>query len=271
MMKFILLSFVLVTNLFAHEALTTNDHADVVKKATELSARYGAGRVLVVFDIDNTLMKARQPLGSDQWFEWQADAIAKATPEAAFKTFDELLDAQANFYQLSKMDLTQSDLPQLVASIKAQGNSIFLLTSRGPGLRSVTERELKRNGLAFGDKTIMRGIPEEIVEAPFKQPVSFMNGIFMTSGHHKGEALAYLVKKSGKSFDAIVFADDLEKHTKRVGETFAASSQPEVVTFRYGKVDPEVANFRSSSKESINTQTKAIVNTVNTVFGSKKK
>ncbi len=258
-MKFLLLSFLLISHVFAHEALTTNNHSDVVKKASELAGRYGSSRVLVVFDIDNTLLKARQPLGSDQWFEWQADAIAKKTPDAVFATFDELLEAQANLYQLSKMSLTQQDLPALVATLKSNGHSIFLLTSRGPNLRNVTERELSRNGLSFGDKTIMKGIPEDFIEVPFKQKVSFQNGIFMTAGHHKGEALAYLVKKSNKSFDAIVFADDLEKHTKRVGETFAASNKPEVVTFRYGHEDANVLNFRNSSKASINADTKNLV------------
>lgn len=265
-MKFLLLSFLFVTQLFAHETLTTNDHADVVKKATELSARYGAEKVLVVFDIDNTLMRARQPLGSDQWFEWQADAIAKKTPEAAFATFDDLLDAQANMYSMSKMDLTQANLPELVAQLKKNGHSIFLLTSRSPGLRNVTERELIRNGLSFGDKTIMNGIPSEFLEAPFKMNVSFQNGIFMTAGHHKGEALQYLVKKSGKSFDAIVFADDLEKHTIRVGQTFSVASQPEVVTFRYGREDQNVLNFRNSNKAGINAATKSLVNHYKMLF-----
>ncbi|MFL5783837.1 MAG: DUF2608 domain-containing protein [Bacteriovoracaceae bacterium] len=266
MLKFFLLSFILVTNLWAHEALTTNNHADVVNKAAELGKRYGADRVLVVFDIDNTLLTARQQLGSDQWFEWQSDAIARKTPEAAFTTFDELLEAQANFYQLSKMELTQPDLPQLVQQLKTNGHSIFLLTSRGPNLRNVTERELTRNGLKFGDKTIMKGIAEEFMEPPFKMNVSFQNGIFMTAGHHKGEALQYLVKKSGRTFDAIVFADDLEKHTTRVGQTFANSSQPEVVTFRYGRIDSTVSDFRSSPKEEINATTRSLVDHYKTVF-----
>jgi hypothetical protein len=266
MMKLLILSFVLMTQVFAHEALQTNDHNDVVKKATELSARYGSSRVLVVFDIDNTLLKARQPLGSDQWFEWQADAIAKKTPEASFASFDDLLAAQANFYQLSKMDLTQPELPALVDTLKKNGNTIFLLTSRDPSLRNVTERELKRNGLFFGDQTIMRGIPEDILEAPFKQRVSFMNGIFMTAGHHKGEALAYILKKSGKTYDAIVFADDTEKHTIRVGQTFSASNSPEVITYRYGHEDENVLNFRNSSKESINAATKGFLELSQSLF-----
>lgn len=266
MMKLILLSFLFVFQVSAHEALTTDNHADVVKKATELSAKYGAQKVLVVFDIDNTLLKARQPLGSDQWFEWQSDAIAKKTPEAAFATFDDLLDAQANFYAMSKMDLTQPDLPQLVAALKQNGHTIFLLTSRSPSLRNVTERELLRNGLSFGDQTIMPGIPNEFLEAPFKMNVSFMNGIFMTAGHHKGEALAYLVKKSGKDFDAIVFADDLVKHTTRVGQTFAASERPEVITFRYGHEDANVLEFRNMPKEKINEDTKALVDHYKSIF-----
>lgn len=265
MLKIFLL-LALVTNLWAHESLQTNDHKAVVSKVAELRARYGADRVLVVFDIDNTLMKARQDLGSDQWFEWQAAAVANRTAEALFASFDELLKAQADFYQLSKMDLTQPDLPALINSMKKNGHSVFLLTSRGPDLRNVTERELSRNGIDVSDKTIMKGIPQQFLEAPFKQKVSFMNGIFMTAGHHKGEALDYLVKKSRRSFDAIVFTDDLEKHTTRVGQTFSVSNRPEVVTFRYGRVDSEVARFKASEKSQINATARKLMDSYQAVF-----
>jgi hypothetical protein len=266
MFNFVLLTFLLVSSSWAHEYLETKTHVDVYNKATELKAKYGARNVLIVFDIDNTLLKAKQSLGSDQWFEWQAEAIKQSSSDASFRTFDELLKAQADFFQLSSMALTEPVLPQAVTALKSSGHQIILLTSRAPDLRSVTERELERNRLLFADSSIMNGIPYQFMEAPFKNKVSFMNGIFMTAGHHKGEALAYLLKKSGKTYKAIIFADDHERHTRRVYETFSNSVNTEIVTFRYSKEDETVAAFKASPKSTINAQARSLIQTSLQIF-----
>jgi hypothetical protein len=251
---------------WGHESLETKTHLDVYKKAAELGQKYGSQKVLVVFDIDNTLLKAKQPLGSDQWFEWQSSAITAASGEALFKTFDELLAVQDNFFQLSSMSLTEENLPLWVAALKKAGHPILLLTSRGPGLRNVTERELEKNNLWFSDSAPLKGVPQTFIEAPFKNKVSYMNGIFMTTGHHKGEALAYLMKKSRRDFKAVVFADDHARHTKRVFETFAPSSEVEVVTYRYGKEDEVVNAFKVGPKEAVNAQAIGLLKAFNKVF-----
>ena len=50
----------------------TNSLAYVVEDAENLAKTHGTERVLVVFDIDNTLMAMEQGLGSDQWYDWQS-------------------------------------------------------------------------------------------------------------------------------------------------------------------------------------------------------
>lgn len=258
-MKFLFLSLLFLANAFAHEYLETATHMDVYGKARELSTRYRPEEVLIVFDIDNTLLKAKQVLGSDQWFEWQAEAIKTAHSDAAFKTFDELLAVQADFFQLSSMALTEPATPNVVKALKGFGHNIVLLTSRGPNLRNVTERELQRNGLWFADKAVGPGLPYEYMEPPFKLKVSYMNGIFMTSGHHKGEALAYLIQKSGRRFKAVIFADDHERHTKRVYETFVNANGPEIITYRYGREDAAVQAFKTSPKSAFKNATVELV------------
>ena len=100
MLNIILFTLLLVSSSWAHEYLETKTHIDVFNKASELRFKYGGKNVLVVFDIDNTLLKANQSLGSDQWFEWQAEAIKLSSIEASFKTFNELLKAQADFFSI---------------------------------------------------------------------------------------------------------------------------------------------------------------------------
>ena len=60
----------------------TDDLVTVTNSALQLADRYGQGQVLVVFDIDNTLLAMEQGLGSDQWYYWQKD-LEKRIPAAS--------------------------------------------------------------------------------------------------------------------------------------------------------------------------------------------
>lgn len=266
MRKILFLFFLLIPTAWASEYLEAMNFDVVDSKLQELRARYGAREVLLVLDIDNTLLRANQGLGSDQWFEWQNEAVKNRSTEASFKSFEDLLWGQAAYFQLSRMSLTEDRLPKLASSILRQGHPTFLLTSRSPDLRNVTERELKRNGLWFANSFPLRGIPHDVVEPPFKNPVSFMNGIFMTSGHHKGEALKYLLRKSGQRFRAIVFVDDHERHTKRVFETFNGAGDVEIFTYRYGHEDARVKAFKNAGKSSYVSQTREFQGLINRLF-----
>jgi hypothetical protein len=60
----------------------TTDLAEVTDNALELARQVGTDRVLVVFDLDNTLLAMEQGLGSDQWYDWQKETALRtlATP-----------------------------------------------------------------------------------------------------------------------------------------------------------------------------------------------
>ena len=49
----------------------TSDLANVTADTLNLIERTDKKNILVVFDIDNTLMAMEQGLGSDQWYDWQ--------------------------------------------------------------------------------------------------------------------------------------------------------------------------------------------------------
>ena len=87
-------------NLFASEALTTDTFRDVSRKVLELNSKYGSKNVLVVFDIDNTVLAMKRDLGSDQWFEWQAGMIFSETEsfQKITSDFEELLKIQNFLY-----------------------------------------------------------------------------------------------------------------------------------------------------------------------------
>ena len=134
--------------LRASELRPTKEFADVVAAVNRYVEKYGAEHVLLVLDIDNTIMAMNQDLGSDHWFEWQ-DYLLKHEPDSPYlvaDSFPELLEVQGILYNLSRMHPPQPEQPMLIAELQNRGISTIILTSRGPEFRVATERELKRCG-----------------------------------------------------------------------------------------------------------------------------
>ena len=252
--------------------LTTANFADVAARTYQEIAAHGATNVLLVVDIDNTILAMDQPLGSDQWYNWQYDFIFRNV-ESEFrvaKDLDELLRIQGILFALGKMHPPEPSQPQLIKAIQKGRCSTIVLTSRGPEFRNATERELKRNGYDFTDSALEiieptrgRFLPydktrpnanglsgKELASLRDPRPISYSAGIMMTAGQHKGYMLRTLLARSRRNFKAIVFADDHSKHTKRVTEAFAGSAIT-TACFHYIREQPNVDAFNEADKQPI--------------------
>jgi len=97
------------------------------------------------------------------------------------------------------------------------------------------------------------------------RPVSFMDGIFMTAGQHKGAMLRTLLWKIDHLFKAILFVDDQRKHCDRVYEAFDTQGV-DVVTIRYGVEDHHVKKFEESNKSQVIEAWKNLKNILSTIF-----
>ena len=273
-----------VDGVFASEQLETDDFHDVAVRATELAEKHGVENVLLVFDVDNTLLATNQDLGSDQWFGWQSKLLKEfpLPKEAVASEFTGLLRAYSLILSLSAMRPTQKELPIIVSGLQSQGFKILVLTSRGVDLRAATQRELVANGFRF-DKSAMPpaiGFPgtfkpyctddieasglsrEEAVAFLAKnanaypvaiessRSVSYSGGLFLTEGQHKGVMLRTLLNRSGRAYRSIVFVDD---HIHNVDRVFAAfkDTDVEVVTYRYSAEDANVRRFLEGKKKSV--------------------
>lgn len=256
------------------ESYTTADFARVVVKSTELAKKYDAENVLVVVDIDNTLLAMNQQLGSDQWFNWQSGLLndSPKSPDLVAADFDGLLEVQGTLFALSKMHPPEPNLPTFMSEIQKLGVKTVVLTSRGYAFRDASERELKRNGYDVASTAIQidevrglfmpfdpelpnaHGLNQSIIEkiAGRLSPVTYSNGIYMTAGQHKGYMLRTLLARAvpKTEYKAIVFVDDHEKHTTRMHEAFA-DSQVHVVTYHYTQEAGNVSNFNASQKRHV--------------------
>jgi len=233
----------------------TANLADVRTDIIELIDQAGKEDVLVVFDIDNTLLAMEQGLGADQWYEWQKDLSNndRCNPDNVGNRFA----VQGALYFVSAMRNTQADGPEQVKAIQDFGVAVIALTSRGMEFELQTFRELRRNGYSFSYTAIG---PPGGYEKPFI-PVKdgrfslYRDGVFLTAGQHKGQMLLALLKKTGTPMPGvIVMIDDKQKNLDAIKETFAPLEIP-VHAWRYSAEDE---NVRSFDPELANDQWKSI-------------
>jgi len=217
--------------------------AAVEQTALDLGTRFGPDRVLLVFDLDNTLLRMNQDFGSDEWFTWQRD-LADGDP-AKIRS---LVEVQDLLFDLSGMHPPEPGLqPRVVAGLQDCGFAAIVLTGRGPEARGATERELSRNGYDFARAAVppRDGYggsfapfdPRNVQAAgfvlpcdrergafPAAQPVSYQNGIMMTAGQDKGLMLRALLDRCGRHYAAVLFVDDSERNLQAVARAFSCTS-----------------------------------------------
>ncbi len=276
-MKYLFLSLALFTQLaLASDALTTDTMKVVFAKIDEKVLTHGKENVLVVFDIDNTILTAQNDLGSDQWYSWQEKIMTQPNcePQCITKDVSKLIEAQGLLFTIGKMRPTEADLPGMIKNLQASGIYVILLTSRGPDFRNVTDTALTKNGMNFASSTFNASAdvastylpydinnieragltPQDVQVAGLKaaRPVTFMNGVYMTAGQNKGAMLKVLLNKYNKNFKAIVFADDHQRHVDRMQAIMGNIS--DVTTYRYSQIDPAVQHFNESDKTQVTEQ-----------------
>lgn len=250
----------------AAEIITTMDMDGLQRRAEQAAVELGPQKVLVVYDLDNTLLAMDQDLGSDQWFDWQSSILSVPSADRVATDIAGLLSVQGKLFALSGMHLTRTEIPAVVQRLRDLKIDQMVLSSRGPEFRESTLRELKRSGLTFSSglpSVTTTYMPFDLNDpekdcltknevAQFKlsspRPVSFGDGIMMTSGLHKGAMLrSFLCPQPGK-YSVILFIDDKTKNTDAVAAAYTDNS-PTMVIYRYAQEDQRVQAFHASDKQ----------------------
>ena len=73
--------FLLANSCFADVVVKeTLTFREVEKVVNEKQLKYGIDEILLVFDIDNTLLTSETDLGGDIWYQWQTGAFPDIQP-----------------------------------------------------------------------------------------------------------------------------------------------------------------------------------------------
>ena len=206
---------------------------------TALNEKYGAGEVLVVLDIDNTILTSTVDLGGDIWYQWQRGKL-NIRPEPDQKVGCLFEDAIGLLYEVVPMRLTEETLPGRIRSWQDGGNTVFALTSRSPKYRAATERELTRAGIDFARASLApEGVTAPVYREMAEREWSYMQGVMMTTGMNKATMLETLLARTGRTFSAIVFVDDTRRHIDDMFAAFRGSDRTEAQIFHFTKVEAE--------------------------------
>lgn len=198
------------------EVCRTEDLKDVERLAQFLPR----ASTLVVFDIDDTVLTAtaERPherfFGSDRWFRWQMD-LPNDNREKIRCLLEDVLPLD---YEAARLRPTQPDAAKIVNRIP---NERMFLTSRSPNYRGGTERELRHVGVAplgliLGKEPALL----EFVDKDTRRPMSYANGIYMTSGADKGRALIQLLGDV-RSYKTVILVDDGGKNIGKMKDALA--------------------------------------------------
>jgi hypothetical protein len=209
----------------------------VASGVAKLNETYGKDKVLIVLDIDNTLLTSSVDLGGDIWYQWQRGKL-QIKPNASQKVTCLFEDTIGLLYELAPMKLTEESVPEIVSAWQKDGNTVMALTSRAPKYRAATERELGRGGLNFeGSALSPKGQEAPVYREIIGRELSYMKGVMMTSGMNKGEMLSYILDKTKRHFKAIVFVDDSEKNIVNVYDKFKPRADIDTNIYHYVNIE----------------------------------
>ena len=249
------------------EADTFDEIAPVV---ANLNSQYGAENVLIVADIDNTLLTSATDLGGDIWYQWQRGKLAvKPTEQQKVSCLFE--DAISLLYELGPMNLTEQQVPALLRNWQSAGNTLLLLTSRAPKNRAATERELLRHGIDVSQAALTPvDNTNPVYREKLEREMSYSRGLMMTTGMNKGTMLEWILNATERQFDAIVFVDDSHTNIENMDNAWQQHNT-DMRIFHYTHVEAERKKLQGQVLTEVQAERMAndyakLIATLNSIF-----
>lgn len=225
-MKTFTVSILLITNLA---------HAEVKELASlndlDRSALKGA---LVVMDIDNTLIRQNQMIGTHQWGDDMREiAIKRGMPEKEAREYQHRLFSEIQ--PLTRVLPVESSTKEFLDFLDTEQIPNFALTARPKYMTQATLRQIKTLNHDFA-----KSFPEQ--NDPHLMDAFLKNGVIFSGDKPKGELLLEIINNSKVRPTKIVFIDDKQYNVDSIEKSLAGSGIV-LESYRYGAADPIVAAY----------------------------
>ncbi len=253
---------------------TLKSFNDLAATVRDLTPQSTPSETLVIFDFDDTLLTTEGLLGSEAWFNWQAQLLIDDPNSDLLvsKNFSGLLKAQNTILAMAAHKPVEASVKATIESLQKDKYFAMVMTSRGPEERSLTQRELKRNGIDFSshaprlrlrqtcevlpydlEKTEAIGISQDL-KAKLKMKVAkkicYENGLFFTEGQHRGVMIKFFTTHVARAVKNIVFINNFSKPLEELEAAFEKSTDVNIITLRYAGRDSSVSLSDAQKSEA---------------------
>lgn len=232
-MKALLMLAILLSSPFVSaksRIVKTKEYSEVFQSIEAKGLKYGPSNVLVVFDIDDTLLvtpDCRKPDGT--WARGNTKLFICPTLH------------------------TENNLSLKLDQVQKAGYSTIALTARGNILIESTQRELARvhenslplifKGHPFTDevqsilvpktKTCKKGETPPCLSGKYSDRPKFLDGVMYANSTNKGLALKALLNELAREYEAIVFVDDNSKNADNIHAVYKNGNAVDMEVFLY--------------------------------------
>lgn len=225
--RIVFLFFLLLLNQHTQGYIIEHDCIAEVAKHLEQGKK-----MLVIFDIDNTIAEPCSDLGSDQWFNHIITVYQKRgfSDKDAFKTAVKLYHHLHTFLDMQPVE---AETPSFITSLQKQKIPVLALTARSFIER--TFEQLETIAIDFSHTAVSDGV----FDLSQQNPAFYQNGIIFSGNNDKGCVLCAFFDRTGYQPDKIIFVDDKESNIASV-ERAVEKRGIQFIGIRYSRLDNKV-------------------------------
>ena len=200
--------------------------------------------ILVLFDLDNTVIRSQSLWGTDECFSASVDYLQKQYNVKIPTAIDIVVPLFKEAVIKNDAKLIEKNTPYIIKELKNKNHPVMALTARSSHeIISATKNQLQKLGITFS--FFNKAIDDFKDEANLKN-ATFNFGIMSCANNDKGLCLKHVLEtlKKNKNINPqkIVFIDDKKKYLEQVGN-IAKSLNIKFIGLRYGFCDNIVNSF----------------------------
>ncbi len=199
--------------------------------------------VLIIYDIDNTLVHVADGFGGDEWFNAMIQKCIQSG-DTIHMALQYTLPLYFTIQNAIWLDLIQSETPRMISLLQDAGVRMMALTSRSIHIKNRTYAQLNHVGINF------------IHTAPHNGTLTFdphceacyEHGILYSAAHNKGEMLLHFFDAIEFYPKKIIFIDDKLKYIEQV-EMALRDVNISCITMRYSRLDQKIKEYNLADHE----------------------
>lgn len=209
-------------------------------------------KLLIVFDIDDTLACPEHELGSSTYFYQELERQQAQPGVDKQKVLYDLIALHTHINNFIPLKAVEERTPLFILFLQSLGIPCMALTARSHLIERTFE-QLSPLGIDF---TITALSTEDMVLSDNPElPARYTRGIIFNGNNNKGETLLKYLHAINYTPDYVLYVDDSANQVEKVNNALAAAGIP-CTTYHYSYMETVNASFNSAAA---NTQLNAFL------------